>query len=132
MRTHLTRKAVRAAVLPLAAATLFVVSACDGDTAEDAAASASSVASASESSAGNQVKDSTFFSMLDIAGVKVTDKPRFVTAAVKLCEAMVAGTSFTDARSALDVGLDEDGNAKVASAGIAAYCPDQQVKMATG
>lgn len=52
--------------------------------------------------------------MLDIAGRKVTDKPS-TTAAVKLCEAMVAGTSFTDARSALDVGLDEDGNAKVAA-----------------
>ena len=132
MRTHLTRKAVRTTVLPLAAVTLLTLSACDGDAAEDAAASASSVASASESTADTRIKDSTFFSMLDIAGVNVTDKPRFVAAAVKLCEALVAGTSYTDARSALDVGLDEDGNAKVASAGIAAYCPDQQVKMATG
>ena len=132
MRTHLTRKAVKVAVVPLAAATLLALSACDGDTAEDAAASASSVAAESESTVDAAAKDSTFFSMLDIAGVKVTDKPRFVAAAVKLCEAMVAGTSYTDARSALDVGLGEDDNAKVASAGIAAYCPDQQVKMATG
>ena len=70
--------------------------------------------------------------MLDIAGVTVTDKPRFVAAAAKLCAALKSGTSYTDATSAVDVGLAADGKAKVASSAIAAYCPDQQIKMATG
>lgn len=133
-RTHPARGAARAVLAPLAAVTALVVGACGGggDSAADAASSASSAAAVSESTADAAAKDSTFFSMLDIAGVTVTDKPRFVAAAAELCAAMVAGTSYTDARSAIDVGLDEEGNAKLASAGIAAYCPDQQVKMATG
>ena len=124
------RTTVRTAILLIAAVALIAVSGCGGGSDQDSAASAAS--SASESSADVAAKDSTFFAMLDIAGVTVTDKPRFIAAAVTLCEAMSSGTSYTDASSAIDVGLDETGNANAASAGIAAYCPDQQVKMATG
>ena len=156
------RPTVRKAILPLAAvATILAAGACgdDGDSAGDVTASTSTVAAAGESAAGSAsgeptagsaagestagsaagestagstAEDSTFFEMLDIAGVTVTDKPRFVAAAVKLCAALKSGTSYTDATSAVDVGLAADGKAKVASSAIAAYCPDQQIKMATG
>lgn len=156
------RPTVRKAILPLVAvATILAAGACgdDGDSAGDVTASTSTVAAAGESAAGSAsgeptagsaagestagsaagestagstAEDSTFFEMLDIAGVTVTDKPRFVAAAVKLCAALKSGTSYTDATSAVDVGLAADGKAKVASSAIAAYCPDQQIKMATG
>ena len=107
-------------------------SAAGESTAGSAAGESTAGSAAGESTAGSTAEDSTFFEMLDIAGVTVTDKPRFVAAAAKLCAALKSGTSYTDATSAVDVGLAADGKAKVASSAIAAYCPDQQIKMATG